>query len=466
MDSLDSVVDKINQRTADTPVFYLSNDPERAMGLEQLIMNYHVACIDNTQYESYFKSVGTKFFCLDDLRADGVYRSSGKLIISPEFKEYFEHYSNINNYFQTFKISSLFEFQTKKLGAVVLNTTSALNRRFEDKISQFEELKNLDIKLPKSFVSELESVQFKNVAFDPRDGFVIQFDRGHTGSGTVFIKDEKELIELKKKFPKRHVKVSELIKGCAYTLNCCVGRNGIYMGGLSAQITGVSLLTPNIGGTVGNDWSYRKDLVKGLEGIKHDVQIIGEHMKRNGYKGMFGVDLIIDEKGDHKVIEINARQPASIPIYTKMQLAEGQIPLAAIHLMEFMEIDYEIDSEKYNEINLAAKPYSQVFMRPEKAIIINNEVSMGVYALRGDGSNCKMFLDENKDQGLAFLHEGYTVADIQEGGFLVLTQKLGRKIKLNGEMFRIQFKQGVLDESGRLFTWVESIFLALKDYQL
>jgi hypothetical protein len=58
------------------------------------------------------------------------------------------------------------------------------------------------------------------------------------------------------------------------------------------------------------------------------------------------------------------------------------------------------------------------------------------------------------------------VADIQEGGFLVLTQKLGRKIKLNGEMFRIQFKQGVLDESGRLFTWVESIFLALKDYQL
>lgn len=470
MDTLNSVVDKINARLEKSPLFYLCNDPERALGLEGLINNYHIAYIDKSQYTNYFQDHSLKYFCLENFRADGIYRSSGKLIKAPEFLEYFDHNSQAENFFQTFKISPRFEFGARKLGATVLNTQSDLNRLFEDKISQYKEISELTIHLPKTVITELGKAEYLLLEKSLGPKFVIQFDRGHTGSGTVFIDAKEDFEKLKSAFPMRHVRISELAEGRPYTLNACVGEKSTFMGGLSAQITGVIGLTPQKGGTVGNDWSYRSDLVKGNQTIVNDVNLIGEKMRSKGYRGLFGVDFIVKPDGEHVIIEINARQPASIPMYTKMQILSDQIPLSAIHLMEFLGIKYEISATEYNMINLEPQNCSQIFIRPELDMKISQELPMGVYSLKGDSvedtKEKVIFIDDERDKSISMIKKSYSIDHLDQGGFLLLTQSQGRLIKANSELARMQIKQSALDESGYLKPWISEILIAVKEYQI
>jgi glutathione synthase/RimK-type ligase-like ATP-grasp enzyme len=450
-DTLESAVKKINRHLENSALFYLSNDPERALGLEKLLPSLHIVYIDSSQYGPYLDATDVKSMCLADLGGDSEYRSSAKLIRSPEFVEYFNKHKKAKNYIQTFKISSQFSFQVSKLGCAAVNTSAALNRRFEDKISQYENICDIGISLPRTVIIELGELAYADLVNELGIKFVVQFDRGHTGSGTVFIENETQFVELQKQFPMRHVRISQFVEGRAYTLNACVGRDGIYMGGLSAQITGISELTPNAGGTIGNDWAYRKDLVSGVDAIREDVIKIGNKMRASGYKGLFGVDLVVRPDGTHAVIEINARQPASIPMYTRMQLSSGQVPLALIHLLEFLDLQYEIDVERYNEFNLKPSEFAQIFIRPETDMLLQREMEMGVYKLvHGE---------------MQFIRNGYSIEQIEGNEFIVLTQKAGRIVKRNAELARIQMKQGVLDENGELKRWVINTLLAIKEYQ-
>ena len=451
-DTLSSSVERINQHLENATLFYLSNDPERALGLEDLLPNMHIVYIDSSQYRPYFEGVGIKSMCLADLGGDCNFRSSAKLIRSPEFIKYFDRHKKARNYIQTFKISSQFSFQVNKLGCISMNTSALLNRQFEDKISQYENISDIGVSLPKTIITELCKMAYCDLVKKLGERFVVQFDRGHTGSGTVFVESDAQFVELQKLFPMRHVRISQFVDGRAYTLNACVGRDGIYMGGLSAQITGIPQLTPNAGGTIGNDWAYRKDLVSGVNAIREDVGKIGNTMRANGYKGMFGVDLVVRHDGTHVVIEINARQPASIPMYSKMQLISGQIPLALIHLLEFFNLSYEIDFEKYNEFNLKPSDFSQVFIRPETEMMVQSEMSMGAYYLARDGR-----AKSSKPS--------YSIDEIESNEFVALTQKAGRMVKRNAELARIQIRQAALEDDGRLKKWIVETLLAIKDYQ-
>jgi glutathione synthase/RimK-type ligase-like ATP-grasp enzyme len=474
---LNDLLTRVNQKLANASYFYLSNDPERALGLEKLVTNFHVVFIDQSQYSQYFIQQHIPYFCLDEHRSDDVFRSSAKLIKAPEFIEYFNANKKQTNYIQTFKISSAFAMQVNAMGAISMNTSAALNHQFEDKISQYENIKDLGISLPITFVDELQKFTYADLKVRLGEVFVVQFDRGHTGSGTVFVKTADDFLQLQKLYPARHVRVSQFIEGRAYTLNACVGKNGVYLSGLSTQITGVEGLTPNQGGTIGNDWNFRGELRNGTNGLVRDVIRVGNHMRASGYKGLFGVDLIVRPDGTHVLIEINARQPASIPMQTKMQLDQAQIPLMLIHMAEFLGVEYDIAEAEYNAINLQALPYSQVFIRPANEMLISTQVVQGVYSLKGDSIDNKeqilgevtenvLFLDEDKDKAIQLISPGYCIDNLVGGGFLLLTQNKDRIIAANAELARVQLKQPALDESGDLKAWIKEVLFAVKDYQI
>jgi predicted ATP-grasp superfamily ATP-dependent carboligase len=414
MDTLETLLSKINNKLKDSKLFYLSNDPERALGLERLIENYVVVHIDENEYIDDFEKYGIKYFCLSKERelASDFFRSSIKLIRDQKFLEFFHKEKSVTNYFQTFKISPAFEFSVKELGGILLNTSAELNHLYEDKISQYQILSKLNIQLPKTKIVKMEEINYMDVFKEFGAIFVLQFARGHTGSSTIFINNEQEFIEIKNKFIKRTVKISESIEGIAYTLNCCTTKHGVFMGGLSKQVTGIKELTPMLGGTVGNDWSNQTDFIKGLDELKNEIRIIGEKMYQDGYRGMFGLDLIVKNDGSFVFIEINARQPASIPMYTKLQLIKGQIPLSLIHLAEFLNIEYQIDIEQYNKTNMERLIFCQIFIRAPQDLIIRTRFQSGIYRLQGDNAGYNpitgkkapnsIFLDERQDKSLIF----------------------------------------------------------------
>lgn len=472
MDDFETVLSKINAKLANAALFYLSNDPERALGLEHLLPNYHVVHIDASQYGEQLMAAGVAQFCLDDETTESTFRSSLKLINAPEFQTYYSQHKKDKNYIQTFKISPAFEKAVTKMGATLANTAAELNRKFENKISQYHELSRAGIRMPETVIGVMSELDFGQLRSQLGEQIVVQFDRGHTGESTFFVDSEAEWSELRAQNTHRTARVSRKLEGLPYTINCCVTSQGTYMGGLSFQLTGVTGLTARAGGTVGNDWSYRAEMgAEQLGQLKQLVTDVGQAMATAGYRGMFGIDLIVSA-GQVYLIEINARQPASIPMWTKIQLEMGEVPLAALHLAEFLDIGYDLDVQGYNERNMQPQNFAQVFLRSDADYQIKTHVAMGSYRLQGDNAAVEpdtgeilpgtIFLDEDRDKPLIWQKTCYNIGQINEGAMLLLTPALNRQIDTGDELARLQLRQSAVDEQGQVAAWVVEALLAVK----
>ncbi|MEA2715315.1 MAG: hypothetical protein QOG91_343 [Candidatus Parcubacteria bacterium] len=201
----------------------------------------------------------------------------------------------------------------------VLNPPSDLSERVENKLSQLRWLGSLGAKYLPSHASKV--AKYITWKADP---FIIQWAHGHTGDGTVLVRTPEELRILQDKFPDRMARVSAYVEGPSYTVNAVITPSRILIGNLSYQITGLSPFTDNAMSTVGNDWGLAgRELKAGdLSAIRSMVEEIGRKLQSDGWKGLFGVDLI-REAGSNRIylIEVNARQPASATFESSLQEA-------------------------------------------------------------------------------------------------------------------------------------------------
>ncbi len=474
---IEKYIDSVNSVIAKDGLYYFCNDAERAIGLEKLLKNYDIVAIDDSDMVDFLEESGVSVFSLEKKQAklNTIYRNSAKLLESPEVINYLALNNSGHKYFQTFKISSRFEKLAQKFNAKILNTSSALNKKFENKISQYESLSNSDINFPDTVITRLNETSYDGLVSKLGSKFVIQFDRGHTGSGTFFCENQDQFALLVDTSGTRLVRISKFIEGVAYTINCVVGSKGVYAANLSKQLTGIRFLTDKQGGTVGNDFMHNLD-EKLTQEIYKQVENIGKAMQKDGYVGLFGVDLIIQDS-DVYVIEINARQPASIPYATKLDIKRNVIPLSLIHLLETLKIEHDIDPIAYSKEGMRNIQASQIFLRntSENVVTIKGEVSTGVYRLQSDDmayhfqdddmilKQNTIFLDEEKDKPLVWQNEGYSIDDIKDGGMLILSAKSGKEISAGSEMARIQVLQSVSNQDG-VKQWVIEAMRAINHY--
>ncbi len=249
----------------------------------------------------------------------------------------------------------------------------------------------------------------------------------------------------------------------------------MFIGGLSLQITGENELGATRGATIGNDWS-RRTYISSTTEIESQVTKIGTEMYRQGFKGMFGVDVVVSEIGESYVIEVNARQTASVPMYSKIQLLKGETPLSLLHLQEHLNINIEDRPKDYNQRNLEALNFSQIFIRADNDSQIKHLVKMGCYRLQGDNAainrytdeiaSTTVFLDEDRDKALLFQKYVTNVGSMDRQGVLILTPTVGKLIKKGEEIARIQLMQSAVDEMGTVYPWVKEALIAIKYNQL
>ncbi len=198
----------------------------------------------------------------------------------------------------------------------ILNPPAELSKKAEEKISQFEWLGELRKYLPPTEVKKMSEIKFEEKTI------VVQFNHAHTGLGTKVIKNENELSELVKLFPDRPARVSNFINGPVFTLNIVVAKNGVFCGNISYQITGLADFTDNPFSTIGNDWKLPYKILSEKERgkIVEMARALGARMESAGWRGLFGIDAIIDEKSRKiYLLEINARQPASVTCESILQ---------------------------------------------------------------------------------------------------------------------------------------------------
>ncbi|MCA9379649.1 ATP-grasp domain-containing protein [Candidatus Dojkabacteria bacterium] len=473
---LQDYTNNLNSHLSDKNLYYFVRNPERGLGLETLINNYYLIYIQSSQYSEYFNDGGIKNYCLECDSEIEINPQGGTRILLSDQKvlNFLDKNKKKLNYAQTFKVNPAYEKKVQELGFNTLNTTSLLNREFEEKITQYQNLSQL-VKFPKTILDKFGNLSYLQLVHQLGQTFVIQFARGHTGSGTYVIDTEEEFNSIQAENDQRFAKFSAYVSGIAYTINACVTNTGVFMGGLSLQITGDQDLGALWGTTIGNDWSKRINL-DNTDQIMKETEIIGSNMYKKGFRGMFGVDFIVKENGETFVIEINARQTASVPMYTKMQLLRDEVPLSLLHLYEFMGLKIDLNYKEYNLQNLQTENFSQISNRADKQITIKHCMKMGIYRLQGDNAAqnrftdeiapTTVFLDEDRDKALLYQKYATNVASMDRQGVLVLTPIKDRILNQGDEIVRLQLNQNAIDSQGNTIPWIKEALISIKEHQL
>lgn len=350
---------------------------------------------------------------------------------TPELLEkYFEEIKKLDKDPEiiVFKNSSQIERFIKERGWKLLNPSAKLIEKFEHKLNQYKWLKQIKgINVPMTEIAELKKFDFEEIKKNIGTPFVLQYNLGHTGSGTKIVGNMETLEEEKAKYPDREARAVQLIKGDSLTLNACVLENEVSVGSISLQLTGISGLTDVKLATVGNDWAYITNNIKKneRENIVEVAIKIGRAMQKAGWKGLFGLDVIIEtDTRDVYVIEINARQAASASFETRLRNIMKETGPLDWHLAALQGKKMMVENEK----TLNA---SQVFLRKQNGAFaerFQNVARVGEYNESLDLIKEKALFDLQNETNL----------------FIIPQNKTG--YKPNEEILRIQMKGSFMEK--------------------
>ena len=126
-------------------------------------------------------------------------------------------------------------------------------------------------------------------------------------------------------------------------------RHGTLVGLLMNDITGHPELTPYRGGWAGND--YPATLTGDQKQRARDLTArLGSRLADEGYSGFFEVDFLVDTgTGELYLGELNPRISGISSMTNVTAGAYADLPLFLFHLLEYLDVDYEVDIDEINE---------------------------------------------------------------------------------------------------------------------
>lgn len=340
------------------PVVYVTRDIERALGLPFGTRGYFIISNFSESVKELTKNHENVLLINDEQILD-----THELLSHPATEQFLD--SLENPHILVFKNTTQIERICKEKNWSLLNPSASLASTIEEKISQVAWLDELAHLLPPHTIEVCKNITWENIPF------ILQFNRAHTGSGTMLISTQEELVSLQQKFPERPVRKTAFVHGTMLTSNNVVSHDGVLVGNINVQITGLAPFTDQPFATVGNEWGLTTNILSpALRDEYHKLVLaIGAKMKSHGWKGLFGVDVILDEEhGKLYLIEINARQPASTTYESTLQQktsSEKTITAFEAHLASLLTISFA--DHTYIEI----KDGAQIIVRNRSGLTLS-----------------------------------------------------------------------------------------------
>ncbi|MGE5227145.1 MAG: biotin carboxylase [Planctomycetaceae bacterium] len=179
---------------------------------------------------------------------------------------------------------------------------------------------------------------------------VVQTPYGDSGQTTFFIASEDDWKRDEKKIVGQEIKVMKRIEPRELAIEAVITRHGTLVGPLMAELVGFEELTPYDGGWCGDDVSPELLTEQQRRQARERTIAMGERLRQEGYRGYFELDFLLDaDTGELWLGELNPRVTGASSITNVTAVAYGDMPLFLFHLLEFMDVDYEIDVDELNE---------------------------------------------------------------------------------------------------------------------
>ncbi len=380
-------------RTNQRPIYFVSPTAFNLLGINRWVRQFRYLC-----YYDSFDGGHPNVFVPADRRApefDSIEDICNYLLRHPEVRSLVR--SGGPGGLVTFV---MFDEQTEALAAEiglrVAHPAAALRHRLDSKIVTTQLGNAAGVPSVPNVLGRADSfaqlVQLAAAAGLGTD-LVVQMPYGDSGKTTFFIADADSWSAAAAKEPltTAELKVMRRIEHRAIAVEAVLTRHGTLVGPLMNDITGHPELTPYRGGWAGNDYPATLT-VEQKQRARELTRKLGDQLAAEGYLGFFEVDYLVDTgSGELYLGELNPRISGISPMTNVTAGAYADMPLFLFHLLEYLDLDYEVDIEEINERwshEATVDVWSQLILKEtaDGVDLLTAAPRTGVYTIAPDGS--------------------------------------------------------------------------------
>ncbi|MFA5004491.1 MAG: ATP-grasp domain-containing protein [Candidatus Saccharimonadales bacterium] len=190
-----------------------------------------------------------------------------------------------------------------------------------------------------------------------RSKVVLQDEQLSGGKGTFIIGSYEQyclaLDSLRQSSRHKKVVVSDMIEGARErSLQACITKYGVFIGPLQRQVVANPLLA-NLSIAMGDKFCGAAISKADQNTLIHKeatqiVRKIAADLQKDGYRGIFGVDFLLDKTDKLYTIEVNPRITGVTPLLSALFSDQAGIPFYLFHLLELGGYEYSIIDETAN----------------------------------------------------------------------------------------------------------------------
>ncbi len=288
------------------------------------------------------------------------------------------------------------------------------------------------------------------------EDLVVQTPYGDSGKTTFFVRNEGDWDENAEDMKAEELKVMRRIDPRAIAVEACLTRHGTVVGPVMTDLTGYPELTPYRGGWCGNDIYPEALSAEHRANARELTRKLGDRLAQEGYRGLLEVDYLVDaDSGDMFLGELNPRISGISSMTNVSASAYADVPLFLFHLLEYLDVDYEIDVEDINRRwsgHDATDVWSQIVLKqPEDRVeLLTATPATGIWRL--EGVNGISFSRWGNDwHSLQDDSEGFYLRVLGPGDYLYKGADLGILVT------RGRLQTGENELTGRCRHWIQGI---------
>ncbi len=375
-------------RTSPTPVYFVSPTPYNILGIDQWVGAF--------EYISYFDAFDGHHPHVFVPRHEGM----------PDFSSF----EAVNTYLLAHKdvadrvrargggkaLFVMFEEETEvlaaELGLEIALPPRELREHIDSKIRTTEIANEAGIASAPNILARAAGYkELLALAGKAKLGtdLVVQTPYGDSGRTTFFIASEEQWNEHQKQLVDEDLKIMRRIEHLPGTLEACATRHGTLVGPIQTDITGFEELTPYRGGWCGNDIFHDVFDEKIRTSIRHMARRLGDTLYEHGYRGVFCLDFLVENvTGEVYLGEINPRVSGASPLTNLVTSKYGGVPLFLFHLLEFLDVDWEVDLKKVQKRWNQYDEWSQLVLKQTEDVVelITQAPPTGLWRMDGAGA--------------------------------------------------------------------------------
>ncbi len=339
-------------RTNTTPVYFVGATPFNLLGLDRWVRNFdYVTYYDawDGQHPRVFTPKDKPYIEFESGEAINNY-----LLTHPEVREYMSR--GVADGVRPKIALVFFDEETGRictdLGYDLILPSAALREHLDSKIVTTrlgDEAGAPSVPNILTSVNSWAELVQQTTAAGLGTDVVLQTPYGDSGKTTFFLTGEADWDRSKDDIVGQQQKIMKRINNRGIAVEAVLTRHGTVVGPFMTELIGHPELTPYKGGWCGNE--MYPDALSGEARVKANqlVRRLGDRLSGEGYRGFFEVDVLIDtDAGDVYLGELNPRISGASAITNVTAGAYSDIPLFLFLLLDFMDVDYELDVDEIN----------------------------------------------------------------------------------------------------------------------